>query len=263
MNKTARSSFSKTPYLCKQNWEEDCFCQCGGEGIVLTGKDSLEKAFEEPQKTIKTVLGEKTDQDHYRTAFFEAFPKNPACYLRGEGKTIEEAELSAWNKYQKVLACKDHNWDRKDRADGYCFCTKCPLSGTFLEPLTKCEVCQIPTTGQVDRNDKHFCLEHYFRLTPDEVVDMNRKSFLGYTPAKRKITFIEKQLLFNQVSKIIQIDNEMWKKIYDIFFQFRIEIEAHYNPLFGKKSKTENEIHEMMISSMPVILNKIKSILKF
>ena len=262
MLKTARNSSSKTPYQCKQNWEENCFCQCGGEGIVFTGKDSLEKAFEEPQKTIKTVLGEKTDQDHYRTAFFEAFPRSPSCYLRGEGKSIEEAELNAWNKYQKILSCKTHDWNRRDRVDGYCFCTKCPLSGTFLEPLTKCEVCKIPTTGQTNKDDKHYCLDHYFKLVPDEVVDMNQKSFLGFTPTKRKINFIEKQLLFNSASEITKVDNELWKKIYDLYFQFRIEIEVHYNPLFGKKSKTDDEIHEMMKSSMPVILEKIKSFLK-
>ena len=63
--KEARNSFGK-PHQCKFEWPEDCGVQCGEGGLVLDKKGS------------------------YTTAFFEAFPKSPSCFLRGEGASIEE-----------------------------------------------------------------------------------------------------------------------------------------------------------------------------
>ena len=59
----ARMSIGRE-YDCKYDW--DCFCQAGEHGVVFSSKGS------------------------YSTAFFEAFPKKPKCFLRGEGKTVEE-----------------------------------------------------------------------------------------------------------------------------------------------------------------------------
>ena len=58
----------KEPYVLKCDWPEDCFVQGGTSGLVLKGKST------------------------YKTAFFEAFPKNPDCFVRGEGESLEEAE---------------------------------------------------------------------------------------------------------------------------------------------------------------------------
>ena len=58
-------------YECKYDWKDNCFVQCGDEGVVLDKVDS------------------------YLTAFFEAFPKEPKTFIRGEGKTIAEAEKQA------------------------------------------------------------------------------------------------------------------------------------------------------------------------
>jgi hypothetical protein len=93
MGKTARNSFDK-PYDCLKDWPEDCFVQCGGDGIVFE-EGSLEETFKSEDgllKTIATVIGSPTEKKHYRTAFFEAFPKKPSCFIRGEGTTIQEAE---------------------------------------------------------------------------------------------------------------------------------------------------------------------------
>ena len=91
--KLARKSFGD-PYKCKQNWEEDTFVQCGDKGVVFSKKGG------------------------YTTAFFEAYPKKPKCFIRGEGKDVEEAELNAWDKYQKIISC-NHEMERRDRVDGY------------------------------------------------------------------------------------------------------------------------------------------------
>lgn len=91
--KTARQSFGQ-PYSCKKPWDDDIFVQCGGNGIVLSQTD-FQKILSDPKEsldTLKAIAGEPTNKKHYRTAFFEAFPKKPNCFLRGEGKTIEEAE---------------------------------------------------------------------------------------------------------------------------------------------------------------------------
>ncbi len=64
--KIARKSFGEA-YVCKYEWPEDCFVQCGDNGIVC-GKES------------------------YTTAFFEAFPESPKTFLRGEGAFVEETK---------------------------------------------------------------------------------------------------------------------------------------------------------------------------
>lgn len=131
--KTARKS-AGDPYECKHAWDDNMFVQCGGNGLVI-GKNQ------------------------YRTAFFEAFPKKPSCFLRGEGATIEEAEQACWDKYQKVLTC-DHEMERRDRTDGYAFCKHCSYSSTVFEPLTKCCKCGVPTANASDKDEKYYCKKH-------------------------------------------------------------------------------------------------------
>jgi hypothetical protein len=135
--KTARKSFGE-PHICKQPWSEEIFVQCGESGIVLNSKS--------PEKS-------------YQTAFFEAFPKNPSCFLRGEGTTVEEAENQCWEKYQKVINC-NHEMERRDRTDGYGYCKHCSYSSTVFEPLTKCCKCNIPTAYTQDYKGNWYCNKH-------------------------------------------------------------------------------------------------------
>ena len=120
-------------YDCKYEW--DFSVQCGDSGVVFS----------------------KTGG--YRTAFFEAFPKNPSCFLRGEGATIEEAEKECWEKYQKVISC-DHEMERRDRTDGYGYCKHCTYSSMVFEPLTKCCKCNTPTRHAQDHKGKSYCKKH-------------------------------------------------------------------------------------------------------
>jgi hypothetical protein len=128
----ARKSFGEE-YDCKYDW--DCSVQCGDSGIVFSEKGN------------------------YRTAFFEAFPNNPSCFLRGEGKTVEEAEQNCWEKYQKVLTC-EHEMERRNRTDGYGYCKHCSYSSVVFEPLTKCCKCGIPTAYTRDYRKKWYCKKH-------------------------------------------------------------------------------------------------------
>jgi hypothetical protein len=159
--KKARKSFGD-PYDCQKEWPEDCGVQCGDSGLVFS------------------------KSGNYQTAFFEAFPKNPGCFLRGEGATIEEAEENCWNKYQKVIVC-NHEMERRDRKDGYGYCKHCSYSDMVFEPLTKCCKCGVPTRFHVDYKDKHYCKKHY-RVAPKDPIpkggmfDFSKKRI----PRKRK-----------------------------------------------------------------------------
>lgn len=261
--KTARRSFNKTPYICKKSWSEDTFCQCGGDGVVFT-EGSMEKTLTDPKESIdaiKTVLGEESTKKHYRTAFFEAFPNNPSCFIRGQGKTIEEAENQAWLKYEKILSCNNHDWDRKGRSDGYAYCIKCPLSGSFLEPLTKCMVCQIPTSEHTDKNENYFCLNHYYNLDVEQAVSDNEK-VLGFSKEKLQFHFLEEKCLFKEISKLVEINPKLWKKIWNLFIQVRAQLEVDNNPFFSKPTKSDLEIHTEIVTNIETIGKEILKSLK-
>lgn len=83
-------------------WPEDCFVQAGKKGLVVSrtpGKES------------------------YRTAFVEAFPNE--TFIRGEGETLAEAELNAWNKYQTYEKCPKHEYEARGYTNGAGFCKHC------------------------------------------------------------------------------------------------------------------------------------------
>jgi len=137
MTKQARRTFEK-PYDCNCPWPSDCFVQCGGGGIVFGKKET------------------------YRTAFFEAFPKDPDTFIRGEGKTVEEAEQSAWDKFEKISSCKNHEFERRGYTNGLGFCKHCNMSKSkAFDPTTKCYVCGIPTCYGRLKDEKIACEEHH------------------------------------------------------------------------------------------------------
>ncbi len=98
--KVARNSLDRfmeeAPHYCMKDWPEKCFCQCGQD---------ISKKF----------------------SFFEAFPKSPDTFIRGTGKSIDEAEESAWKKWGKILACEKHEFHRKGYTNGAGFCKHCDL----------------------------------------------------------------------------------------------------------------------------------------
>ncbi len=122
-----RMSFGRDPYECKQDWPIGTFLQGGNDGVVYTGK-SLNEAFDDPIGTVKDVLGRgEGGSVFYRTAFFEAFPRNPDTFIRGEGKTIEEAETDAWRQYEKIRNCAGHEFEKRGRSDGVGWCKHCKM----------------------------------------------------------------------------------------------------------------------------------------
>lgn len=156
--KYARKSFGD-PYACLKDWPEDCGVQCGGKGIVLP-KNSFDNVMKS-DKPLEGLVEAASQKESYVTAFFEAFPKNPSCFIRGEGKTIEEAEEDAFNDFQKILSCKQHEFEPRGRRDGYGYCKHCSLSMSGVLPiLNKCCKCKTPTNWTSDDKGRYYCKKH-------------------------------------------------------------------------------------------------------
>lgn len=137
---------------CHHEWPDDCFAQSGD---MKRYQDFARKHGREP---------------HDKRFFFEAFPRNPNTWLRGEGDTFQQAEDACWKSWQKILACPGHEFDRRGRDDGYAFCKHCPLHGMFLEPLTRCAVCgktDCYAVVNVNGQEQNYCRECWWNMPPE------------------------------------------------------------------------------------------------
>jgi len=122
-------------YECKQDWPEDCFVQGGGDGIVVSKAD-FDKAFSrlDMVRGVLRLIAKKSAI--YHTAFFEAFPESPDTFIRGEGKTVEEAEENAWKQYTKITQCPGHEFEARGYKNGCGFCKRCDLFMANVIDLT-------------------------------------------------------------------------------------------------------------------------------
>lgn len=101
-----------TEYQPACAWPEDCLVQWGSSGVVIC-----------------------RDGNNYRTAFFEAFPRdNAGGFIRGEGADIAAAETDAFTKYQRELACQ-HRWGRRGYLNGGALCWHCGAFRTVFQPV--------------------------------------------------------------------------------------------------------------------------------
>lgn len=96
--------------------------QWGGGGLVLSNEGS------------------------YNTAFFEAFPEGLG-FIRGEGKTVEEAEAAAFTKYERQNACPGHEWSRRNYTNGYAFCRHCGCGKSAMKPIVKIGAWRAPLSS--------------------------------------------------------------------------------------------------------------------
>lgn len=102
------------------DWPDDCHVQWGASGIVLEGEGSR------------------------LTAFFEAFPQEGA-FIRGEGKTIAEAEADALGQYIRSTAC-DHLWARAGYLNGGATCRRCGQFRVMMRPVVTLGGWKAPAT---------------------------------------------------------------------------------------------------------------------
>lgn len=138
----AKKGFGGT-YECQQNWPEDTYVQCGDSGLVYGGARS------------------------YITAFFEAFPKDPKTFIRGEGESLEAAELAAFNKLLKYKACDGHVYAKMDNSE-HGDCTKCGLfTSHCFPPAHQCHVCQKQNINYTIDYVDYYCREHFLEQLPN------------------------------------------------------------------------------------------------
>lgn len=150
-------------YDCQQAWPENTYLQCGDSGLVVG----------------------KGKKDSYITAFFEAFPKDPSTFIRGEGKDLEEAELNAFNKYLKIKACDKHDYTRHGTSE-HANCLKCGLfTSHHFKPLQTCSCCGKEGvnyfTGDSDLNITYWCMEHFFEKVRTFLKDYDIDNIPEYT----------------------------------------------------------------------------------
>ncbi|MDQ4121673.1 MAG: hypothetical protein M3209_09535 [Acidobacteriota bacterium] len=177
----ARKSFGD-PYLCQFPWT--CFVQCGSSGVVFKSR-SIQDAFDAPVDAIKEAV-EGDEEKVYRTAFFEAFPKNPDTFIRGEGASIEEAEKKAWDEFERISNCSNHEFERRGYTNGAGFCCHCGMfSGKAFEPSEVCVICGANTYYTSDVDNKWYCAEHE-SLIPEEKLRPYQKWMRDYLSAANK-----------------------------------------------------------------------------
>ena len=141
--KRSMLSSTREPYVCAFAWPEDCFVQCGDNGFVFTQKGGMQAALSDPvaaKQAVDAILGLTPPEeapDHYRTAFFEAAPKSPDTFIRGEGTTIEDAEKDAWDQWQRVRGCPGHEYETRGYTNGAGFCRHCGLFSSGVFPVAE------------------------------------------------------------------------------------------------------------------------------
>lgn len=196
------SNLGSEPGEYKTKYDWDCSCQSGANGIVFS------------------------KGGNYRTAFFEAFPNNPKCFIRGEGETVEAAEQQAWDKYQKIQGC-NHEMERRDRTDGYGFCKHCSYSVMVFEPLTKCCKCGKPTRWTTDYKGRWYCKFHA-RNKPKE---RDQKAWEIKHRLPRKI---KKMMKYGASWRLYQ--HRYGKIKADLCQSIRFSGNGYYIPVFFKRS---------------------------
>lgn len=117
-------------YTLQHDWP--CFVQAGAKGIVYASPT-------------------------YETAFFEAFPRNPNTFLRGEGTTVKDAEDACWKLYQRWISCPGHEWEACGYENGGGFCKHCHSFSGDVIPGPPCKICQTPTWWSKGTDGSFYC----------------------------------------------------------------------------------------------------------
>lgn len=118
--------YRKPDVEAQHPWPEGTFLQGGDKGVVLSNKP----------------------EGNYTTAFVETHSEVTG-FIRGEGKTVAEAEDDCWAKAQQTVQCPGHVYEARGYKNGGGVCIHCKRfkSGAFTpEQLGLfCAACGVPT----------------------------------------------------------------------------------------------------------------------
>lgn len=125
--------------------------------------------------------------------FFEAFPLK--SFIRGEGKTLKDAEDNAFNKYLRILSCPGHEYVHlhNDVKNRYGQCIHCNYFTNYIfKPFYNCFSCGKEHANlKLEINDldkfhqNHYCIEHFidnvkkldlfnsFSIVPDGIEELD------------------------------------------------------------------------------------------
>lgn len=255
---------TKRGYECKKPWPEDCFVQSGGSGLVLS----------------------RSGKKPYTTAFFEAFPRDPDTFIRGEGETIEEAEDKAYQKLLSYQACDDHDFERKTE-EGRGKCRHCGLDSLRalpnLQACGECGVVGVKKEHPKDEGNK-ICLsclagsigEQILKDTPVFDAEKERQRFLAsdsdrinaaeffsdQIQDKCEVMILKKLMQDDAFLALSEEDrnNELSSlrlMPYKVIMHPRMELMEHLLKMFPRSQELEYldeaEYLEMVVSSMDIL----------
>ncbi|EOU1990218.1 hypothetical protein [Clostridium perfringens] len=137
--------------------------------------------------------------DCYETAFFEVYPKDPDTFIRGQGKTINEAEEEAWKQYEKIINCHKHEFERRGYENGLGFCKHCGLlKSKAFKPSHNCVICNKATYYKTDKNGNYYCKNHADLIPLDDMRSYEKTRYL----LKKAKTIVDVKSLNNAISYI-------------------------------------------------------------
>lgn len=196
-------------YECQQEWPENCHLQYGSTGIVFTGsREQFEETLNNPLTAIAAAVAPEamqglTPSPYYTTAFFEAFPRDPRTFLRGEGETVAAAEQAAWEQWQNILACPGHEFEARGYTNGLGFCRHCNMSQSeAIPPTLRCFSCQEPTYPYGnDALGQPYC-EPCYKALPDDQLSESSQDIRKHLKRMRDYLAKRKAAEF-----VIQVEN--------------------------------------------------------
>ncbi len=189
----------KCGYEPTKEWPEDSYLQGDEEGIVFSCD---------------------IEPTSYITAFFEVFPKNPKTFIRGEGKSIKEAEDNAWKKFQKILECDGHEFKRMEKTN-HAICEKCNLfQSDILNSINNCTCCDKEGVYIHSSNQNlHYCIKDFINKFEKEDYFNDQEFMIKKLSSEEKIKLkydYEKYLQTKALLKLSKIYIEEEKSSLDL-----------------------------------------------
>lgn len=170
-------------------------------------------------------------ENPYTTAFFEIFPDH--TFIRGEGKTVKEAEHQAWTRYQQFLNCPQHEYKQindSDRGE----CTHCGIIySNVFKAKTLCKQC--------NQEDAIF---QFYDCLLDQDIDYIIKDHLDNINKMVPTAEKEPQYCFKHYSeKLNQLDEDKYQEFINYIENKADENAGNSIFFFIMNSKIENELY--------------------